>query len=105
MAAASRALISVLMDALALSAAEDDTVRLWPVLLASLPAPVWLPELAEAVTGRRLRKDGTPEPVPIERWQTLNTSLASLVGDDFYAQWSNWFRVERIKGQPAAFAP
>jgi len=89
----------------ALSAAEDGTVRVWPVLVAPLPAPAWLPELAEALAGRRLRDDGTLEPVPAERWLALNKSLAASTADDFYARWAKWFLVERMKDKPAAFVP
>lgn len=38
----------------ALSAAAGGTVRVWPLLLAPMPAPAWLPELAETVAARRL---------------------------------------------------
>jgi WD40 repeat protein len=89
----------------ALSAAEDGTVRVWPVLFARLPAPVWLPELAEALAGRRLRDDGTLEPVPAERWLALNKSLAANSANDFYGRWARWFLVERMKDKPAAFVP
>jgi len=89
----------------ALSAAEDGTVRVWPVLFAPLPAPAWLPELAEALAGRRLRDDGTLEQVPAERWLALNKSLATGTADDFYARWAKWFLVERMKDKPAAFVP
>jgi WD40 repeat protein len=89
----------------ALSASKTGTVRLWPVLLSPLPAPAWLPELAESVAGRRLREDGGLESVPVERWHELSATLSSLAGDDFYARWARWFLVERMKSQPAAFEP
>jgi len=90
---------------LALSAADDGTVRVWPVLLAPMPASAWLPDLAEAVAGRGLRDDGTLEIVPAERWQSLNASLGSLPGHDFYARWSHWFFGERLKEKPEPFVP
>jgi hypothetical protein len=74
-------------------------------LLSSLPAPQWLPELAEAVAGRRLREDGVPESSSVDRWQSLTTSLTSLNSDDAYARWAKWFLVERMKPDPAAFVP
>ena len=88
----------------ALSAAEGGTVRVWPVLVCPLPAPAWLPELAEAVAGRRLREDGVPESVPVERWKTLSLSLGSLAGD-FYARWAQWFVTERLQDKPVLFEP
>ncbi len=90
---------------LGLSAVNDGTVHLWPVLIAPLPAPTTLPELAEAVAGCRLRDDGTQEPVPVERWHSLRASLASRGGDDFYARWARWFLIERMEPRPAAFTP
>ena len=89
----------------ALAASEFGALRVWPVLLAPTPAPAWLPELAEAVAGRRLQADGTLEPVPAERWQMLNTALASLESNEFYARWAHWLLVERMEDQPAAFVP
>jgi WD40 repeat protein/serine/threonine protein kinase len=89
----------------ALSAGEGGTVRVWPVLLCSLPAPPWLPDLAEAVAGRRLREDGVPESVPVERWKTLSASLGPLAGGDFYARWARWFLKERLQEKPAMFEP
>ena len=71
----------------------------------AVPAAPWLPDLAEAVAGRRLRDDGTPEIVPAERWQSLNVSLGSLPGHDFYARWSHWFLGERLKEKPEPFVP
>jgi WD40 repeat protein len=88
---------------MALSAAENGTIRLWPVVLASVPAPAWLPDLAEALAGHRLRDDGSPEPVLAERFQALNKSLGSLPDDDFYARWSRWFFVERMQPHPPEF--
>ncbi len=88
---------------MAVSAAQNGSVRLWPVMLASLPAPSWLPDLAEAVAGRRLRNDGPPTAVPAEQWQTLHASLSSLPGTDFYARWARWFFVERMKPNPPEF--
>jgi WD40 repeat protein len=89
----------------ALSAADGGTVRVWPILLCPLPAPAWLPELAEAVAGRHLRNDGVPESVPREQWQTLSASLGSLAGEDFYARWVRWFLKERMQEHPAMFEP
>ena len=89
----------------ALSAAETGTVRVWPVLYASLPAPPWLPELAEALAGRRLRDNDILEPVPPERLVTLNKSVGGGTTDDFYVRWARWFFKERMNDKPLAFVP
>jgi WD40 repeat protein/serine/threonine protein kinase len=88
-----------------LNLSANGTLCLWPVIRAPMPAPSWLPELAEALAGRRLRTDGAPEIVPPERWESLNDSLSSVKGDDFYARWARWFLVERIKEHPPLFVP
>jgi WD40 repeat protein/serine/threonine protein kinase len=88
-----------------MTAPGNGTLRFWPVLRAPVPAPGWLPELAEALAGRRLRDDGVPEPVSAERWAALEASLSSLEGDDVYARWARWFFVERLKDRPAPFTP
>ncbi|PWU22029.1 MAG: hypothetical protein C5B50_00285 [Verrucomicrobia bacterium] len=90
---------------MALSVDHNGNLRLWPVVRAPLPAPAWLPELAEALAGRRLRDDGSPELLPAERWESLNASLSSQQGDGFYARWARWFSVERLKEHPAPFVP
>jgi WD40 repeat protein len=89
----------------ALSAAEDGRVRVWTVLNAPLIAPAWLPELAEALAGRRLRDEGALEQVPPERWFALNQSLGASTSDDLYARWAKWFLVERVKDKPPLFVP
>jgi WD40 repeat protein len=90
---------------MALSAAENGTVRLWPVVRPPLPAPSWLPELAESLAGRRLRDDGAPEIVPAERWSALNTELLSHQSEDFYVRWAHWFIAERLEQNPRLFVP
>jgi serine/threonine protein kinase/WD40 repeat protein len=88
-----------------LTATGNGTLRLWSVVRAPMPAPNWLPELAEALAGTRLRDDGAPEPVSAKQWETLEASLSSSEGDDFCARWARWFFVERLKERPALFVP
>ncbi|HVV72592.1 MAG TPA: hypothetical protein VHI52_14015, partial [Verrucomicrobiae bacterium] len=89
----------------ALSASVDGIVRVWPVVMTAGRAPNWLPDLAEAIAGRRLRDDGTGEPVPNERLQELRRNLTSEDGDDFYHRWAHWFLVERMRDNPPPFKP
>jgi WD40 repeat protein len=89
----------------ALSASDSGTVRVWPVMVGPAPAPTWLPDLAEALAGRRLREDKAPEPVPDALWPKLSASLKALEGEDFYARWARWFLVERMKDEPSDFGP
>ena len=70
--------------------AADGTVRVWPVLWRAC-RPLHAGRLRGSLAGRRLREDGVPESVPVERWKTLSGSLGSLVCEDFYALWARWF--------------
>ncbi len=88
-----------------LSLSGNGMLRLWPVIRAPLPAPSWLPDVAEALSGHRLREDGASEIVPTERWDALKVSLCSQEGDGFYARWGRWFFVERLKEHPSPFIP
>jgi WD40 repeat protein len=89
----------------AFSAAQDGRVRVWPVLSSPPPAPGWLPELAEALAGRRLKDDGALEQVAPEHWFALNKWLGASTADDLYARWAKWFLVERMKDKPLLFVP
>jgi len=89
----------------ALSCAEDGGVKVWPIVIATQPAPAWLPDLAEAIAGRRLRDDGSVETVSAERWTATVRELGGLTGNDFYGRWARWFLVERMQDEPAVFAP
>jgi WD40 repeat protein len=90
---------------MALSVANNGVARLWPIVRVPMPAPNWLPDLAEALAGRRLRDDGAPEIVPAEQWESSEASLSSQQGEHFYARWAHWFLVERLKERPTLFVP
>jgi hypothetical protein len=68
----------------------------WKVLSAPAPAPSWLPELAEALAGRRVNSHG--------EWEIASASVLSQIAaraqgsgrDDYYDQWARWFFVDRI---------
>ncbi len=103
---------------------EDEKVRLWdtrtglllttPFLpdglcpsdfpLPPMPVPVWVPELAEAVAGRRLNKTGAVE-------FTADTGLGQFQGmllhsksDDFYTLWGKWFFADPSQRKPSPFS-
>jgi WD40 repeat protein len=87
------------------TASSDQTVRIWPVVVAPSPAPDWLPDLAEAIAGRRLDADDNLHPVPFEIWRAARDRFTSFGdrGPDFYARWARWFFVERLAETPAPF--
>src|SRR5262249_42725625 len=66
-----------------ITSSRDHTVKLWPVIVAPTLCPSWLPDLAEAIAGRRLGDDGTIHPVPFNALQALRDQLASSTDDGF----------------------
>lgn len=80
------------------TASADGLGRVWPVVVVPAPAPDWLPDLAEAVAGRRLDPDDNLQGVPFESWLTIRERVraAGESGQGFYDRWARWFLVERL---------
>jgi dipeptidyl aminopeptidase/acylaminoacyl peptidase len=77
------------------TASDRKEALVWEVPSAPVPVPEWLPELAEAVGGRRLNDQGS-----LEHGSNLNLPALQqrLVGDsraDYYARWGKWFFSDR----------
>jgi WD40 repeat protein len=83
--------------------ASVDSAKLWRPLIASGPAPAWLPDLAEAVAGLRQLDDRALEPVAPGRLAELHGRLISHPGTDFYSRWARWFLVDRMQPDPPGF--
>ena len=81
----------------------DQGLKIWRPLLTTGAAPAWLPDLAEAVAGRRLTVDGTIEPVPPQRLPELRQNLAGTPGEDSHSRWARWFFTERMQPKPPEF--
>ena len=79
------------------AAGHDKRVLLLPQYQPSAPAPEWLPELAEAIAGEKLRPDGIVEPVSPGAFIALRRRLENIAGDDFYSRWVRWFLADRKK--------
>lgn len=93
------------------TSSRDGTVRLWPVEVAPAPSPPWLPELAEAIAGRRLDSRGELHSVPFEAWRTLRDRLAPVTAvepaapsqaEAFYHRWARWYLVDRLQDRSPA---
>jgi WD40 repeat protein len=87
------------------TSSRDHTVKLWPVIVAPPHSPSWLPDLAEAIVGRRLDDDGTIHEVPFDAFQALRDQLAASTGDGFYSRWAHWFFLGRDGAAPVQFVP
>jgi WD40 repeat protein len=86
-----------------ITASRDGTVRIWPVVTAPSPPPAWLPDLAEALAGRRLDPEGNLQAVPFENWQSLRDRLIADDANTFYARWARWFLVDRLEKETSPF--
>jgi WD40 repeat protein len=73
------------------TASADGTAGIWWVPIPPLPAPAWLPELAEALAGRKMDETGNSEVVPVENLFQLKQRLSQSSGDNDYGGWVKWF--------------
>ncbi len=73
----------------AIAASMDKAASIWEVPLSPSPIPSWLPELAEAVGGRRLNLDRIPEPVSWADHADLKARLTKAPASDPYIQWAS----------------
>jgi hypothetical protein len=60
--------------------------RFWEARAA---APAWLPEMAEALAGRRLDPNGGVHPAPVDVLDRLRN--LPRTDRDFYDQWARWY--------------
>ncbi|MCC7375922.1 MAG: protein kinase [Verrucomicrobiales bacterium] len=90
-----------------ITTSADRTVKVWPVLVAPQSAPAWVPEVAEAVAGRRLDEVGNLHVVPFENWSRLRDRFSNSprAHDDWFERWGYWFFVERLLFPATAFRP
>ncbi len=73
------------------TASNDKTARVWDVAVdLDLPLPSWVPELAEAVGGRKFNEDGQLVPTT-KSIVELRSELLALKGDDFWSRFGRWF--------------
>ncbi len=75
----------------AVTASADGTAAIWWVAVPPTPSPTWLPDLAEALAGRKLDEAGNSEVVPVEKLFQLKQELSEGAGDDYYGGWAKWF--------------
>jgi WD40 repeat protein len=86
------------------TAGNDRKAKLWEIPLAPLPIPEWLPDLAEALVGRRLNAQGLREHVPIEKLFALKERLVSSTATDDYTRWAKWLFADRSQRTISAFS-
>jgi hypothetical protein len=75
------------------------------LLRPPLPAPDWLPMLAESLGGKRLGPKDSLESVPGNAFQIAKTRAEQWGTNDFYGRWGHWFLNERFQRPVKAFQP
>jgi WD40 repeat protein len=90
-----------------LTASFDGTVKVWDLvsLRAPLPAPDWLPVLAESLGGKRVGPKDSLESVPGDGFQLATTRIEHWGTKDFYGRWAHWFLHERFERPVKPFQP
>ena len=58
---------------------------------AGKSVPGWLPELAEAIAGKRLNADNAEVEVPASAFLALQARLAALPATNDWNRWARWF--------------
>ncbi len=91
-----------------LTAAFDGQIKIWDLsmLVPPVPAPDWLPELAEALGGKRIGRNDAPETVPGDSFFKVQQQIAALSGtNDYYRAWAGWMLEERRRSAVRPFQP
>jgi WD40 repeat protein len=78
-----------------LTSSADGRVRIWPLPETESP-PEWLPDLAEALGGKRDDGKGGRVSVPADRLHALR-KVAEVDGDAPQNRWLRWFLLERVQ--------
>jgi len=76
---------------------SDKGFEVWETPTAPVPAPKWLPELAEAMAGYRLNSvvRGQPEGVPAAAYLKIRKEVRQSPSSDPFTQWGKWFCADR----------
>jgi WD40 repeat protein len=92
-----------------LTASLDGTIKIWDLALLRppLPAPSWLPELAEALGGKRVGPRDALVTVSADSLERVRKTIAQAhaQGDDFYTRWAKWMLEDRLQRPVPAFQP
>jgi WD40 repeat protein len=90
-----------------LTASLDGTAKVWDLVLLRppLPAPDWLPALAESLGGKRVGPKDSLESVPGDSFQLAKTHIEHWGTNDYYGRWAHWFLHERSERAVKPFQP
>jgi WD40 repeat protein len=80
------------------TASADHTARLWDVGLAPSRCPDWLLQLAEALSGKHLNRQGLLEPTSLDRAETIAQMRQYLQNQPYNGdgvRWGRWLLANR----------
>jgi len=86
------------------TASNDRKAKVWEIPLAPLPIPRWLPDLAEALVGKRLNEQGIAEEVSVEQLFALKQHFVLGASTDDYTRWAKWLFADRAQRTISAFS-
>ncbi len=85
------------------TASWDKSAQIWDTDAVGTPAPDWLVQLAEFLSGQRLNARKLPEPANIDPAQ-LREKLAKLKGNDELSRFGRWFVSDRTTRTTSPFS-
>jgi len=90
-----------------LTGSHDGTIKIWDLtfLRPPMPAPDWLPELAEALGGKHIGAKDAPESVSGNTFQRVKERIAQAREPDYYTRWARWMLEERRERPVKPFRP
>jgi len=91
-----------------LTAAFDGKIKIWDLacLRPPMPAPDWLPALAEALGGKCIGENDTPETVPGDSFFKVQQHLAATQATNgFYRALEKWMLEDRLQPMVEPFRP
>ena len=77
------------------TASGDSSARIWEVPTVSCPVPEWVPQLAEAIAGKRFDDEDISEPVPLDELLALQRQLVESSGSDVWTRCAQWHFADR----------
>jgi WD40 repeat protein/serine/threonine protein kinase len=91
-----------------LTASFDGTVKIWDLVLLRppMPAPDWLPDLAEALSGNRIGPNDASQSVPGDSFQRVKQRIEQTPAPgDYYSRWAKWMLQDRLQRPVKPFQP
>ena len=90
-----------------ITASDDHTARIWDISPAPRGYPDWLPQVAEAISGKCVNNQGVVEPTKLDRGKIMNQirqRLNQQPDDGDWIRWGRWLLADRETRTISPFA-